>query len=479
MKSKTIALAALIAVLTVCSTAQADEVGDAVKLLLEKGAGSQVMVEFDLKRADGNGGTEVKVQGTIIGADGLVLVTGAEQVDPPLGGAVQKPATFKVRFPGDEKVDAKFVGKDDDLDIALIRLDLTGEGEVPEFRPAEFDETAVMEPGDQLLVLKRLGPEDEDTLTFDLLRISAVIPRAGLPTEYQTLGNFTGIGGCPAYSLDGKLVGFIAGSGRPASRGFTFVNGQLVPNRSGGGTRLLDTRTVSEFLADPARFTRRDCWLGVSGLQALTKPLAEALGVAEEGGLIIGKVSVDSPAERAGLKSGDVLKKWDGEALDTEKDRDVASFQKKIERAKAEEKHTVSVLRSGEDGMTAFDIEVTLEEAPISENEVSEYHDKDFGLKLKPLTRDFLERMRLPVDTRGVRVTSVESASWAQIAGISPGDVIQKMVLKPCPDLDTYKLIMKDLMATRDSEVCYNVMRQRKSLFVCVRPDWDVVPQGD
>ena len=479
MKTKTIILAALFAALLIGSSARADEVFDAVKLLLEKRAGSQVIVEFDLKRADGTGGTEVKLQGTIIGADGLVLVTGAKQVDPPLGSSEQKPAGFKVRFPGDKKVDATFVGKDDDLNVALVRLDLTGDGEVPEFRPIEFDENASMGPGDQLVVLKRLSRGDEDTLTYSLLRISAVIPRPGLPTEYQVLGNFNGIGGCPAYSLGGKLVGLVTGSARRGGRRFTFVNGRMVAMGGGGAARLLDSKAVTEFLADPSRSARRDCWLGVSGLQALTKPLAEALGIAKKGGLIIGKVSVGSPAERAGLESGDVLKQWDGEALDTEKDRDVVSFQKKIKRAKAGEKHSFSVLRSGEQGMASYEIEVTLEEAPISESEVPEYHDKDFGLKLKPLTRDFLERMRLPVDTRGVRVTSVERASWAQIAGIRSGDVLQKMVLKPCPDLDAYKVIMKDLMTTRDSEVCYNVMRQRKSLFLCVRPDWDVVPQGD
>jgi len=481
MRTKIITLAALFAALILGAAAQADEVSDAVKSLLEKRSGSQVLVEFDVKRADGAGGTEVKLQGTILGADGLVLVTGSKRVDPQVGGANQKPAGFVVRFPNDKKVDAAFVGKDDDLNIALIRMDLT-DGEIPEFRPTEFAEDGTMGPGDQLVVLKRLSRGDEDVLTYGLLRISAVIPRPGLPTEYQVLGNFNGIGGCPAYSLSGKLVGFIAGSGqaRGRNRGFRVVNGRLVPSGGGGGaTRLLDSTAVRGFLADPARFARRDCWLGVSGLQALTKPLAEALGIEEKGGLIIGKVSEQSPAEQAGLRNGDVLKAWDDEALDTTKDRDVVSFQKKVRRSKAGEKHRLTVLREGESGFASVAIEIVLEESPISENEIPEYHDKDFGLKLKPLTRDFLERMRLPVDLKGVRVTWVERAGWAQIAGIRSGDVLQKMVLKPCPDLDAYKEIMKDLMTDRDSEVCYNVLRQRKSLFLCVRPDWDVVKRLD
>ena len=56
---------------------------------------------------------------------------------------------------------------------------------------------------------------------------------------------------------------------------------------------------------------------------------------------------------------------------------------------------------------------------------------------------------------------------------------VSRRELKPCPDLAAYKEIMKDLIKTRDSEVCYNVLRQRKSLFLCVRPDWDVVKMPD
>ena len=105
MRTTMITLAALFAALVLGAAAQADEVSDAVKFLLEKRSQSQVLVEFDLKRADGVGGTEVKLQGTILGADGLVLVTGSKQVDPQVGSANQKPTGFKVRFPNDKKFD--------------------------------------------------------------------------------------------------------------------------------------------------------------------------------------------------------------------------------------------------------------------------------------------------------------------------------------------------------------------------------------
>jgi len=465
-------------------TARADEVKDAVTKLLATGGETQVLVEFDLQRIDGRGGQEVKLQGTLVGKDGLVLVTGAKQVDPPVGGNLAKPTKIEVRFPGDEKRTARFVGKDDELNLALIRIEANGD-ETVALPVAGFRKGAELTPGQMLIVLKRLPRVDDDLLTFGLLRVSAVIPRPGLPMEYRVLGSLNGYEGCPVYSVDASLVGYVSAATRTRGRGrgFRIVNGRLVPNsgggrgsgRSGHPTRILAAGEIRTFLSDPTKFARRDCWLGVKGLQALTRPLAEAYGIEKPGGLVIGEISGKSPAEGAGLLAGDVIVALDGEAVATLKDRDVASFSRKIRRAKAGDSVSLTVLRRGEEGFAERSVAVVLEESPLGENEVPEYHDETFGLKLKPLTRDFLERSRLSLDSTGVRVTAVDPASWAFLAGMRSGDVIQKMVLKPCEDLEQYKKIMADLLKSRDSEVCYNVMRSRKSVFLCVRPDWKTV----
>jgi S1-C subfamily serine protease len=314
-------------------------------------------------------------------------------------------------------------------------------------------------------------------VTFTVTRISTVVPKPGLPSEYRILGSFNGFEGCPVFAAGGSLVGYVTGRqrGRMGRGSFRVVGGRLERVGGGGGggrTRILDSVALLDFLSDPTKFARRDCWLGVSGLQALTKELAEACGIEKPGGLIIGEVKKESPAESAGFQAGDVIVGLDGKVIDAKKDRDLESFQKTVRRAKAGESHQMKVLRPGEKGYREMMVTVVFGESPLTENEVVQYHDKAFGLKLKPLTRDFLESNRLPLDSKGVRVTWVESAGWASIAGVRSGDIIQKMVLKPCPDMDAYKKIMADLMTERDAEVCYNVLRQRKSLFVCVRPDW-------
>ena len=493
----TVLVVALVLGVAGLSTARADEVQGAVTQLLEQDAGSVVLVEFDLQRIDGRGGREVSLQGLVVGEDGLILVTDAAQVDPPVGGAFGKPEKIEVRFPGDLKKPATFVGKDEELNLALVRItpeengekgeeEAKSEGtegeEEAEAKPlvvAAFDAALDIQPGQQLIALSRLPMADNDLATFDLVRVSTVIPRPGLPTEFRALQGLRGIEGCPIFTLERQLVGFVAASTQGGrGRRFEFINGRMVPissDRTGYPTRILHAKEVLGFLADPTRHMRRDSWLGVKNLQALTKPLAEAYGIDKPGGIVVGVVRERSPAAAAGFEAADVIVAVNGEAIDTAKDRDVASFQRQIRLAKAGDKMTFQIARGGGEAVQDLEFVATLEESPLTENEVPEYHDERFGLKLKPLTRDFLERSRLSIDLTGVRVISVESASWASIAGIESGDVIRKMVLKPCDNLDQYKVIMDELFKTKDSEVCYNVMRTRKSLFLCVRPDWDSV----
>jgi S1-C subfamily serine protease len=469
------------------TTVRADEVQVAVSRILPTVESKLVLVEFDLKLADGTGGREVKLMGTVVGKEGLVLVTGAKEVDPPVGSRNAKPEIFKVRFPGDDKRDARFVGKDEELNLALLRIEPPDDGAGP-YSAAVFDPRAELAPGQPLLALRRLPRADDDLITFGMLRVATVIPRPGQPVEYRLIGDLREFQGCPTYALDGRLVGFVAAATRPEGRRgqrFRIVNGRMErvdpndPNLPGHPTRLLHAETVIEFLSDPGKYARRDSWLGVKSLQALTKSLAEAYGIPKPGGLVVGEVRERSPAERAGLRPEDVIVALDGVPVETSKDRDVAAFQRKIQRGKAGAQHELTVLRRGEGGFREVTVAVALEEAPLSESEVPDYHDKVFGLKLKPLTRDFLERSKLPIDLTGVRVTYVEPAGWAYLAGVRVGDVIRKMVLKPCENLEQYKALMEGLMQTRDSEVCYNVSRARKSLFLCVRPDWDTVePPG-
>jgi S1-C subfamily serine protease len=263
-----------------------------------------------------------------------------------------------------------------------------------------------------------------------------------------------------------------AGGGRSVTIGGRTI---FIGGRSGArpsGPRVLLCRDFTEFLADPSKFLRRKCWIGVRGFQALTKDLAKELEIEEKGGVILGEVLEQSPAARGGFRDGDIIRKINGEKLEIDEDKDVEKLTKRIQRAKAGSTLVFAVLRPGDEGLEETEVRVAMEEEPTREYEVEDWEEKTFGLRVKPITRDFLDRERLPLDTPGVRVTQVESASWAYIAGVRRGDIIRGIVLKKVNDLDAFKAVMAEVIEAEETEVCFGVIRGGKSLFLCVRPQW-------
>ncbi|GEM_PF-3324344 len=454
---------------------------------------SIVKVEFECDRSDGKGAKTFHTTGFIVGAEGLVLVTDVESIDPPVGGSYQKPGEFTVHFDKETEAPASFLGKDEELNLALLRLKETdpdeeeeagkAEAKAPAIRPLPLSPCETLGLAREILVVNRLSEEKDFLPTFHLLRITAVVPRPAAPPEYHLDGSLSAFSGCPVLTLDGKVVGMVAlapvepgGGGRTITiRGRTFHIGSRRRRRS---PRLLCTGDFEEFLADPSKFLRRKSWVGVRGLQALTEDLAEHFGT-EAGGIILGEILKDSPAERAGLVEGDVVVSIDGEAMEIEQDRDVEKFRKRIQRAPGGTMFVLGVLREADGSFAEREIVLEVEEEPVQEYEVEEWEEETFGLRVKPLTRDFLDRQRLPLQTQGVRVTYVENAGFGNLAGLRRDDIIQSVVLVKTPDLEAFQEQMAAVIEARNEEVCFNVLRGGKSLFQCVRPDWKLADKKE
>jgi S1-C subfamily serine protease len=299
------------------------------------------------------------------------------------------------------------------------------------------------------------------------------------PPDYRVSGSLGGLTGCPVLTMDGRVVGVVGRTSvEPSSGGRSVTIGGRTYRMGGrsrrGSPRILCAESFKEFLADPSKFLRRRCWLGVRGLQAFSKDLAEHLEVAEKGGVILGEVLKQSPAAKAGLRDRDIVVKINGEKLDITEDRDVEKLRKRVQRGRAGDVLVLSILRDSDQGLKEVEVRLTLEEEPVREFEVEDWEEKTFGLRVKPLTRDFLDKGRLPLDTKGVRVTYVESAGWAYLAGVRSGDIIKDVVLEKTPDLAAFQKRMKQVIETREPEVCFGITRRGKSLFLCVRPQWEL-----
>lgn len=480
------AIAALAAAFALAANASADEKRDRIVAAVDAVVDSIVKVEFECPQTDGKGSQTFTVAGFVVSEEGLVMVTDVHQVDPPVGGQYQKPEGFTVHFDKEAKAKARFLGKDEDLNLALLKLtdEPPAEGEkAPEVKALALAPCERIGLAEEVLVVNRLGKEADFRPTFALMRVTAVIPKPAEPPEYRLDGNLRAWEGCPVLTLDGRVVACVAlEPAEPASGGRTVTFGGrtfFVGGRGRRGSpRLLCTDDYREFLADPSKFLRRKSWLGVRGLQALSKPLAEQLGV-ETGGVILGEILEKSPAQKGGLQDGDIVVRIDDEPLEIEEQKDVETFTKRVERADGGTLFAFTVLRPDGQAWKETRLQVTVEEEPVREYEVEEWEDTTFGLRVKPLTRDFLDRGRLDLDTKGVRVTYVENAGYAALAGLQRDDIVQDVVLVKTPDMETFKKQIAEVAEAREVEVCFSVLRGGKNLYLCVRPDWALLEESD
>ncbi len=155
-------------------------------------------------------------------------------------------------------------------------------------------------------------------------------------------------------------------------------------------------------------------WLGVH-VQELTQALAQHLRIQSEQGVLISEIRTDSPGEAAGLQSGDVITKMDGQSI-----LSPAEYRERLREYTPGNQILMHVLR----GEKELDIPVTAQELPLARRK--ELAWDLVGLQVRDLTSSDISSGRLMVD-KGVMVTNVRTGSPAENVGIKAGDVLLQL----------------------------------------------------
>ncbi len=173
-------------------------------------------------------------------------------------------------------------------------------------------------------------------------------------------------------------------------------------------------------------------YLGVS-IQAVNPDMAKAFGLSQGGGALIGDVTPDSPAAKAGLQRGDIVLQLNGTPVTGSDDLSL----RVAEMAPGSVAH-LQIYRNGK----TQNVNVTLGEYP--ENGQAGQPSPSAGAALKglqvqDLTGSLRQQLGLPAGTTGVVVTNVDPSSGAAAAGIQQGDVIQEVNHKPVRSTDEFE----------------------------------------
>jgi len=170
-------------------------------------------------------------------------------------------------------------------------------------------------------------------------------------------------------------------------------------------------------------------------LQPLTPVAAKQFGI-EPGikGILASEIVPGSPAEKAGLKQGDVIVGFKGEKI-----RSAPSFRLTVSSSEVGKPFELTYIRGGKEHKTTvtpadFDsVNFPTEKAEVEKPEEKKSESAttaidDFGLEVQPLTPELAKPLALDPSLKGLLVSSVKDGSPAEKAGISEGDVITKII---------------------------------------------------
>ncbi len=324
---------------------------------------------------------------------------------------------LKVRLYNGKEYTGKLVGKDSDSDLALVQIEAKGLVDAP------LGDSDAIRPGE--IVMAFGAPFDlEHTVT------QGIISAKGRPgVSDDKFGNLIqtsaainrGNSGGPLVNLDGQVVGINEAIIGP-NGGFSGVGLAVPSNR---------VRFVYESLAKGGKVVRG--YLGVA-MYPIDSAAASMYKLDSMDGALVREVTKDSPADKAGLKSQDVIV-----AVDGHKVKSTMDVVDRIAQTAPGERVNLDVMRNGSSktmvvklGERPTDLPLTAGKSPALAQSSTL---KQFGIQsVQNLDQDTARQLGIQQGA-GVLVTGVQRGSQAEAAGLSSGDVIQEVNHKPVNSL--------------------------------------------
>jgi Do/DeqQ family serine protease len=347
----------------------------------------------------GSGGPREQVQrslgsGVVVDASGLVVTN---------NHVIENADQIKVALADKREFDAELVLKDARSDLAVLRIKDGRE----RFTAVDFSDSDALLVGDLVLAIGNPFGVGQ-TVTHGI--VSAVARTQVGITDYQFFIQTDaainpGNSGGALVDLSGRLVGIntaiFSRSGGSQGIGFAIPSNMVravVASAKGGATVV------------------RRPWLGAK-LQAVTPEIAESLSLKRPVGALVNTITPKSPAERSGLRTGDLITEVDTQPID-----DPNAFDYRFATKALGGKAQIAVIRAGREVKVSIPLE-TAPETPREET-VIKTRSPLLGAKVANLSPAVAEELRLDSTAEGVAVTEVEGGSVAQSFGFQKGDIV-------------------------------------------------------
>ena len=377
--------------------------------------------------------------GVIVNPDGYILtnnhvVTGASDVEV---------------FTRDrKKYKAKIVGTDARTDVAVLKVEATG------LPTLAIGDSSKLKVGDLVFAIG-------DPFGIGETATSGIVSATGraLGGAIEHYENFIqtdasinpGNSGGALIDLHGDLIGVntaILSGGGGGNQGIGFA----IPVNM--------ARNVMQQIVEHGKVVRG--YMGVT-IQSVNPDIAKAFGLSHGGGALVGDVSPNSPASKAGLERGDIVTELNGKPVESSDQLSVDISQ----MAPGSVAH-LKIVRNGKEQ----NVDVTLAEFPENQQSAQEEGQQGEkpvvqGLQVENLTSDIARQLGLQASSYGVVVDQVDPDSPAAAAGVNRGDVIQEVNHKPVHNVREYR---QALSGAGNQPVLLLLNREGTTHFVIIQP---------
>ncbi len=354
---------------------------------------------------------------------------------------------IKVQLPDKRTFEAKIVSADPKTDVAVLAM----RGDLPRGLPVvQLGDSDALDVG---YLVMAIGAPFGLTQTVTTGIISAKGRSDVGITDYEDFLQTDaainpGNSGGPLINMRGEVIGMNSAIetnvGQSAGVGFAIPANMI--------------KTVLPTLLKGEQVTR-----GVLGvvIQDVTKELAEQFHVPAEKGALISQVNKGSPADKAGLKAGDVIVRYDSKEV-----MDGTHLRNLVAATAPGTEVSIIVVRNGhEQTLTAKIGEMTSERiAAAKPSKGAANQLARLGLRVQTLTPELARQFGIEED-KGVVITGVESGSFAADAGVQPGDLIVEADRKPVANVAQ----LQSILSRSKDRVLFLIKRKTGSMYLVFR----------
>ena len=369
--------------------------------------------------------------GFIISKDGYILTN---------NHVVEDADEVKVTLSDEKTYDAKIIGTDAKTDLAVLKIKVDHDLPI-----VPLGDSSKLRVGDWVIAIGNpFGLER--TVTAGIVSARGRVIGSGPYDDFiQTDASINpGNSGGPLFNLQGEVVG---------------INTAIVASGQGIGFAI-PVNMAKDLLPQLKTGKVSRGWLGVQ-IQQVTPELAESFDLESEKGALVADVVEDSPADRAGLKTGDIILSFNGQEVDG-----MRKLPRLVAAVPPGTKVRMKVLRRGKVKKLKVVI-AELKDEEMANGSPAEKGELDsLGMAVRQITPEFAGQHRLSRDS-GVVISRIDPDGLAAEGGLHAGDIILQVNNSDIETVKDFRRAIKK--AKKNKLVRFLVQRRNSRIFVVMR----------